>query len=132
MRSTANHYGLTLNCIDYLERIYSTQQEKYVLKIDKGKPENVPTTYRICNFCRSNGECSAFYSSHFLRDPVTKRLTCPILRKHVCPNCGASGDNGHTQSYCPKKRVQENCKHSLTLKLKKTERNSTSLRTKSK
>lgn len=56
-----------------------------------------------CNFCRRLGEKRSFFRSHNLRDPVTNAVTCPILRKHQCEICGATGDNSHTRSYCPQK-----------------------------
>ncbi|KAE8745044.1 hypothetical protein FOCC_FOCC008356 [Frankliniella occidentalis] len=27
--------------------------------------------------------------------------TCPILQKHVCEVCGATGVSAHTRSHCP-------------------------------
>lgn len=55
----------------------------------------------LCVFCKNNGETSAIYTSHVLKD-AEGRVCCPILRKYTCPLCGVSGDNAHTIRYCPK------------------------------
>uniref|UniRef100_T1KF12 Nanos-type domain-containing protein n=1 Tax=Tetranychus urticae TaxID=32264 RepID=T1KF12_TETUR len=67
----------------------------------------------FCVLCKKNGETEEFYQSHTLRDPQG-RVTCPILVKHVCEICGATGPLAHTRSYCPflKKPFISNCKPS--------------------
>jgi len=54
----------------------------------------------VCKFCLSNGESEAQYRSHLLKNK-SGLITCPVLRVHVCPICGAMGDFAHTQRYCP-------------------------------
>lgn len=54
----------------------------------------------VCTFCKSNGESEEIYSSHSLKNSVNK-ITCPILMKYTCVECGASGENTHTIKYCP-------------------------------
>lgn len=53
---------------------------------------------KMCNFCKMNGDPKDFYTSHNLREDGF--VTCPILQKHVCELCGASGPQAHTRSYC--------------------------------
>ena len=63
----------------------------------KGKRKR---TYKVCVFCRNNGEDIAIYSCHQLKDN-TGRVTCPILYCYTCPKCGANKENAHTLRYCP-------------------------------
>ncbi|KAG8441465.1 hypothetical protein GDO86_006995 [Hymenochirus boettgeri] len=56
-----------------------------------------------CSFCKHNGESLKVYTMHRLKDKQGK-ISCPILRKYVCPQCGASGDNAHTLRFCPMTR----------------------------
>ncbi|XP_030075833.1 nanos homolog 2 [Microcaecilia unicolor] len=63
-------------------------------------------TNNICNFCKHNGESKNIYSSHMLKKP-DGTIICPVLRKYICPLCGATGDGAHTLKYCPCNRVKQ-------------------------
>lgn len=64
------------------------------------KSQNTAGRHKICTFCKSNGESEEIYTSHSLKNSVNK-ITCPILMKYTCVECGASGENTHTIKYCP-------------------------------
>jgi len=51
---------------------------------------------KICFDAKNNG-----YDTHNIRDRVTGRLTCKYLAGLECAYCG---ENGHTPSYCLKKK----------------------------
>ncbi len=55
---------------------------------------------KVCTFCKTNGEPEIIYTSHSLKD-ASDRITCPILQRYVCPDCGATGEKTHTKKYCP-------------------------------
>ena len=55
---------------------------------------------KSCTFCRTNGEPELIYTSHSLKD-ASDKITCPILMRYVCPDCGATGEKTHTKKYCP-------------------------------
>ncbi|XP_064456609.1 nanos homolog 3-like [Ornithodoros turicata] len=89
----------------------------------RGNPLSMRPISKVeCSFCKKNGETRSFYSTHVVRDRFTGNVICPILRKHVCEVCGATGDNSHTRSYCP----QGSAPNMAALKM--TPRNSTSQR----
>lgn len=54
----------------------------------------------VCGFCKQNGESAEIYESHRLK-AHNGRVLCPVLRKYMCPICGATGDTAHTLRYCP-------------------------------
>ncbi|XP_022254052.1 nanos homolog 3-like [Limulus polyphemus] len=88
-----------------------------------------PTNRKLeCAFCKRNGDRKSFTQSHVVRDTITGMVVCPVLRKHRCEVCGATGDNAHTRSYCP--RVMSTGRNLIynTVALKKTPRNSTGKR----
>ncbi|KAG8448483.1 hypothetical protein GDO86_015537 [Hymenochirus boettgeri] len=41
-----------------------------------------------------------FYNSHTLKNQQGI-IICPVLRKYICPLCGATGDTSHTLKICP-------------------------------
>lgn len=57
-----------------------------------------------CNFCKNIAEFVGSSKGHAFKD---RRgiVTCPVLRKHTCEICGATGDRAHTRRYCPKKKI---------------------------
>uniref|UniRef100_A0A915IYS0 Nanos-type domain-containing protein n=1 Tax=Romanomermis culicivorax TaxID=13658 RepID=A0A915IYS0_ROMCU len=56
-----------------------------------------------CVFCKNNNLSPAEYKGHLVKDPRTKKVTCPVLRNMPCKRCHASGDFAHTDRYCPAK-----------------------------
>lgn len=70
--------------------------------IARRKPPRANRSVKLyCTFCKKNGEDSAYYSSHTLRDE-NNQVQCPVLAKYRCPNCNKVGS--HTASYCPLQR----------------------------
>merc|ERR1712142_103601 len=57
-----------------------------------------------CGFCKTNGEHADIFMYHRLKDEKG-RVVCPQLRVLTCVHCGASGDNAHTESYCPMNKL---------------------------
>ncbi|XP_038217188.1 uncharacterized protein LOC119836048 isoform X2 [Zerene cesonia] len=79
---------------------------------------------KICSFCKKNGERPKVYMTHWVKEKVGNKfiVTCPVLRSHVCSQCGESGDKAHTITYCPVLRTTNNGKplQSTTITLKNT------------
>lgn len=57
-----------------------------------------------CQFCRNNGQPLEVYTSHRFKD-ARGNCECPVLRRYVCPICGAKDKKAHTVKYCPQKRI---------------------------
>ena len=76
--------------------------DPWQLELEKNgrKKSSSSRVRRGCGFCISNGEPDSVYRSHKLME--AGRVTCPHLRKLTCRLCGATGDNAHTASYCPR------------------------------
>lgn len=62
----------------------------------------------ICKFCQKNGEVPLVYQSHELKN-FEGTVVCPVLRKHKCEMCNATGDYAHTRKYCPKYVPVDEC-----------------------
>ncbi len=62
--------------------------------------QNKSNRVKLCTFCKSNGEDELIYTSHSLKS-ATNKISCPILMKYTCVECGATGENTHTIKYCP-------------------------------
>lgn len=60
----------------------------------------------FCTFCKNNNEKEEVYTSHLLKDSAGK-ITCPILKHHKCPICGAHGGDAHTITYYKKYKNQK-------------------------
>ncbi|XP_013164262.1 PREDICTED: uncharacterized protein LOC106115451 isoform X1 [Papilio xuthus] len=69
----------------------------YANHLKRQPPRNSPGE---CVFCKNNGESTAWYRSHTVKDRKG-RVVCPILRAFRCPICGASGSRAHTPKHCP-------------------------------
>ena len=82
----------------------SVQKENSFGYQDKWQTTNTTNQSPLCGFCRKNDERKEFYTSHRLKD-ANGKVICPILRKHQCELCGATGDQAHTRSYCPIARI---------------------------
>lgn len=72
-----------------------------------------------CVFCKTNGETSAIYRGHVLKDE-RGRTVCKVLQKYICPLCGATGSNAHTVKYCPKNKNPPPIATMTTLKAMRT------------
>lgn len=68
-----------------------------------------------CIFCKNNKEPEEIYKSHVLKDSDGKTV-CPILQKHVCPICSATGEQAHTITYC--KEFKKNNRQKILQKAK--------------
>jgi hypothetical protein len=93
--------------VDFKQPVASITKRKPFAKVNslkKVQKQEKVQRYGHCRFCENNQEPAHVYNNHNLRDNLG-RLTCPRLRKYVCPICGAKGDNAHTVRYCNKKPI---------------------------
>ena len=77
-----------------------------------------------CVFCASHKEPKKFVRSHSLFNADTGHVECPVLRDHHCEECGATGNDAHTRSHCPKLHTQEGRVLSIARSLMATQRKS--------
>jgi hypothetical protein len=63
------------------------------------KLKQISNKVLYCTFCKNNGEKEEVYCSHLLKDS-TGKITCPVLKTHVCPICHETGEKAHTLTYC--------------------------------
>ena len=63
------------------------------------KLKQITNKVLYCTFCKNNGEKEEVYCSHLLKDS-TGKITCPVLKTHVCPICHETGEKAHTLTYC--------------------------------
>ena len=90
--------------LERLCRLMEEDSDSYAAD-DKGEetlPYRLPDMPKVrgCNFCKKNGEAKQFYMSHNLKDAY-RNVECPVLRRYVCPLCGATEGKAHTIKYCP-------------------------------
>ena len=90
--------------LERLCRLMEEDSDSYAAD-DKGEetlPYILPDMPKVrgCNFCKKNGEAKQFYMSHNLKDAY-RNVECPVLRRYVCPLCGATEGKAHTIKYCP-------------------------------
>ncbi len=98
------HYSRTAYQMNQVDNQRQTRLPKRSEQVDMSeflrKSHNLVGRNKMCTFCKSNGESEEIYTSHSLKNSVNK-ITCPILMKYTCVECGASGENTHTIKYCP-------------------------------
>jgi len=70
------------------------------------RPRTVDQKTPFCAYCKSIGESSEMYNSHFVHKTSSpnSRIVCPNLLKRVCTKC-TSGN--HTEDKCRKQEVVE-------------------------
>ena len=84
-----------------------------------------------CAFCSKNQEPKHVVRDHNLHDSETGLVQCPVLRRHCCEVCGATGDYAHTRSHCPRIHMQEGRRvQSTALAVKSTLRKSNGMKRK--
>ncbi|XP_058125204.1 uncharacterized protein LOC131266624 [Anopheles coustani] len=76
----------------------SNQQKRRALR------NGAHTSEDHCVFCFNNKAEPVVYKSHRCKDQ-RGLVSCPILRKLMCPFCKATGPMAHTPKYCPIKPI---------------------------
>ena len=71
------------------------------------RPRTVEQKTPFCAYCKSIGESSDMYNSHFVHKTSSpnSRIVCPNLLNRICTKC-TSGN--HTEDKCRKQEVVEN------------------------
>ncbi|GFR61769.1 nanos-like protein [Elysia marginata] len=81
--------------------VVSDSMQKSIEKIRRILINMKPLSNRkFCVFCKNNREQPSVFNTHVVKNEKGE-VTCPILKKYVCPICKATGKDAHTIKYCP-------------------------------
>ncbi len=80
------------------------------------RPRAVEQKTPFCAYCKSIGESSDMYNSHFVHKTSSpnSRIVCPNLIKRICTKC-TSGN--HTEDKCRKLEAVENKNTNIVVKV---------------